>query len=670
MRFQVLGPLEIAGDRRDLTPGAPKQRAVMALLILRRNRTVQTASLIDELWGQCPPESALPTLQTYIYKLRKMLDVERPGEGSKLLRTNGYSYQLQVSGGQFDLDEFEEQADAGARALDRGAPEEARRALTEALGLWRGPALANVPVGNLLAAEATRLEERRLRVLEMRMEADLQLGNHQSLISELKALIMTHPLSETFYAKLITSLALAGRPHEALEAYRRLQRILREELGLEPSAELRALQHSILTSRPVPVRQVATVSTLPTAAARAAAGGPAVPAIAPADGATPTPLAVESGLAGAASGPVTVAPAPVPAQLPPAVADFTGHEQLILDLERFLTSPDHRRAEGRMVSLTGTPGVGKTSTALHLAHRVRARFPDGQFFARLRGTDAEPAAPYDVLLDFLRSVDALPAGGSDIELGAATRLYRGWCAKRRVLIVLDDAASAWQVEPLMPGDARCGVIVTSRFAHGLPGARTAAVQPLRLNDCLRLLSGVIGRRRVDAEVDAAADIVRLCGNLPLAVRGAAARLAASPNVSLRRFAQQLSAAPTRLAELSIGDIDVRARYTASYERLDERERWALRLLCLLGDRAFDAQDVVSLLGCPPLVAEMVLARLVECHLLAMVDTRSGRAHRYVFLGLARVYAADCLAALVGQEVQTYFPPALFEVPARSDHLVG
>jgi DNA-binding SARP family transcriptional activator len=654
--------LEIAGDRRDLTPGAPKQRAVMALLILRRNRTVQTASLIDELWGQCPPESALPTLQTYIYKLRKMLDVERPGEGSKLLRTNGYSYQLQVSGGQSDLDQFEDQADAGARALEAGAPEEAHRALAEALGLWRGPALANVPVGNLLAAEVARLEERRLRVLEMRMEADFQLGNHQSLISELKALIMTHPLSETFYAKLMTSLALSGRPHEALDAYRRLQRILRDELGLEPSAELRSLQHSILTSRPVPVRQVATVSTIPTAAARAAAASAAAAVAAPAEGAPTGPPPVEPG-AGAT-------PSAVPAQLPPAVADFTGHEQLILDLERFLTTPDHRRAEGRVVSLTGTPGVGKTSVALHLAHRLRARFPDGQLFARLRGTEAEPAEPYDVLLELLRSVDALPADGADVGLGAATRLYRDWCAKRRVLIVLDDAASAWQVEPLMPGDARCGVIVTSRFAHGMPGAHTAAVQPLRLNDCLRLLSGVVGRRRVDAEVDAAAEIVRLCGNLPLAVRGAAARLAASPTLPLRRFAQQLSAAPTRLAELSMGDIDVRARYTATYERLDEREKWAFRLLCLLGDRAFDTRDVVSLLGCPPLVAEMVLARLVECHLLATVDTKSRRAHRYVFPGLARVYAADCLAALVGQEVQTYFPPALFELPTRSDHLVG
>nr|AEM44257.1 transcriptional regulator, SARP family [uncultured bacterium] len=664
MRYRVLGPLEIAGDRRDLTPGAPKQRAVMALLILRRNRTVQTASLIDELWGQAPPESALPTLQTYIYKLRKMLDAEWPGEGSKLLRTNGYSYQLYVSGGQSDLDQFEDQVDAGARALDECAPEEAHRALSEALKLWRGPALANVPVGNLLAAEVARLEERRLRALEMRMEADFQLGNHQSLISELKALIMTHPLSETFYAKLMTSLVLSGRPHEALDAYRRLQRILREELGLEPSAELRALQHSILTSRPVPVRQVATVSTLPAVAARALPARTA----APAGSATPIPPTAESGKAGAVSGPVPATP--VPAQLPPAIADFTGHEQLILDLDGFLTTPDHRRAEGRVVCLTGTPGVGKTSAALHLAHRVRARFPDGQLFARLRGTDAEPAEPYDVLLDLLRSVDALPAGGPDIGLGGATRLYREWCAKHRVLIVLDDAASAWQVEPLMPGDARCGVIVTSRFALGMPGARTAAVQPLRLNDCLRLLSGVIGRRRVDAEVDAAAEIVRLCGNLPLAVRGAAARLAASPAVPLRRFARQLSAAPTRLAELSIGDIDVRARYTASYERLDEREKWAFRLLCLLGDRVFDTRDVVSLLGCPPLVAEMVLARLVECHLLSMVDGKGGRAYRYTFPGLARVYAADCLAALVGQEVQTYFPPELFELPTRSDHLVG
>lgn len=635
IRFQILGPLRVLGAEGDLTPSAPKQRAVLALLVLRRNRTVQTSSFIDELWGDCPPESALPTLQTYIYKLRKMLDTARPGEGGRLLRTNGYSYQLDVGDRQSDLDEFEEHAEAGARALDMNDPARARAVLTEALGLWRGPALANVPAGGLLAAEVARLEERRLRVLEMRMDADLQMGRHQSLISELKALIMTHPLNETFYAKLMTSLARSGRPHEALDAYRRLQKTLRDELGLEPSAELRLLQRAILNSRPVPApRPVVRLATAP-----------------PDD--PPAPSA-----------------APRPAQVPHPATELIGHDQLLTDLERWLGSPDHRHTEGKAVLLTGAPGVGKTSITLALAHRLSSRFPGGQLFAKLGGSSGQPAESYDVLVNLLRSVGALPPDGPEIGLGAATRLYREWCARRPVLVVLDDAASAWQVEPLMPGDARCGVLVTSRFAHALPGARTARVQPLRVNDCLRLLGGIIGRRRVDAEVDAAIEIVRMAGNLPLAVHGAAARLAASPMLSLRQFARRLSATTTRLGELSIGDIDLREGYRATYERLGEREQWAFRLLCLLGDREFSASEVGSLLGYPSLMAEMVLGRLVECHLLNMIETKGGRAHRYGFVGLARFYATECLATAIGQSADSLLPPPAFELSSRSDHLVG
>lgn len=606
MRFRILGPLEVVNSGHDLTPSAPKQRAVLALLILRRNRTVQITSLIDELWDDRPPESALPTLQTYIYKLRKLLNGAQTGVSRAMLRTTGYGYQLDVLPKHSDLDLFEEYAEDGARALEAGAPARARQSLAEALKLWRGPALANVPTGARLGAEVTQLEERRLRTLELRMDADLQLGRHHGLVSELKAAVIAHPMHETFYAKLMTALALSGRPHEALDSYRRLQRTLRDELALDPSPELRALQQAILKSEPLPVPR-----------ARVNGGGNTT--------------------------------APAPALLPPDPSDFAGRTALLSDLERWLTEPDAASGPGRAVSLIGAPGIGKTALAVHAAHRVRGRFPDGQLFAELRGTSTTPAEPHEILVELLRAVgDLPPAGSTDLDLSAASRRFRGWCAERKVLIVLDDAASDWQVEPLLPTAPGCAVIVTSRLAHWLPQARVLRVPPLRAEEGLRMLVNGVGRRRIDAEFAAATEIVRLTGGLPLAIRGVVARLTTAPDWALSRFASHLTTASSLLAELSLGSIDLRARYDSTYRKLENRERWAFRLLALIGDREFSSRDVESLLGVPPRTVEGVLARLVEFQLLTMADGGTPSAPRYSFCGLARHYAAERLANAVGQ----------------------
>ncbi|MCP2341062.1 AfsR/SARP family transcriptional regulator [Actinomadura rupiterrae] len=245
MKFQVLGPLEVSGESGDMTPSAPKVREVLALLLLQHGHIVQSRTLIDELWGEDPPPSALATLQTYIYKLRKVLMRGRSGES---LRTKVYGYVLSVPADDLDHCRFERLLADGQGAFDAGDLERATGALGEGLALWRGPALADVDSGPILSAEVTRLEERRLRALELRIDADLGLGRHQELVSELKTLISTHPLHEAFHAKLMLALQGAGRRYEALDVYQRLRSTLVAELGLEPSASLSRLHQSLLSS--------------------------------------------------------------------------------------------------------------------------------------------------------------------------------------------------------------------------------------------------------------------------------------------------------------------------------------------------------------------------------------------------------------------------------------
>ncbi len=608
MEYRVLGPLETIGGGRDLTPGAAKQRVILALLVLCSNSTVQVSTIMDEIWGERPPESALATLQTYVYKLRKILDKDCPGAGNKLLRKRGNGYQLEVDGEQLDLVQLERYDEDGRNALVAGRLEQARTAFSSALALWRGPVLANVSAGTLISAEVTRLEERRLRTLELRMDADLRLGNYRSLIGELKALIMTHPLNENFYARLMRVLALAGRPHEALDVYRQLRKTFNNELGMDPSLELRSLQEAILASRPLNPPESSEVA------------------------------------------PVTRSGGRAPSQFPPDLADFVGRRRELAYLERQLVGgagSEQGDAVGRVVSLIGGPGVGKTTLAVRLAHQVKHHFPDGQFYAGLRGTGPEPAEPAETLTRFLRAAKAVPPGGR-LDPEDATQLFRAWCASKQVLMVLDDATSVWQIEALMPCHSGCGLIVTSRFVHDLPGARRMQLDPLPTGDGLRLLANIIGRGRVDTEIDAALEILRLVDGLPLAVRAAGTRLAAAPRMSLRLFARQLSGSPAPLSELSVGDIDIRARFSSSYDKLKEREKWAFRLLGLVGDRCFRARDVAKLLGCSPAIVDTVLTRLVEYQLLTV---EGGEVPRYGFPALVRVFAGERLAEVAGPGVE-------------------
>jgi SARP family transcriptional regulator, regulator of embCAB operon len=248
LQLNVLGPLEVLDDGRACTPTPPKVRRVLALLLLRANQVVPMDALIEELWGENPPLSAVGTAQTYIYQLRKTLDRrEVVAGGGEWLMTRPPGYLMAVSPDQIDAVTFEMLSRQGRQLLDNGQPEDAAQVLRRALDLWNGPCLANVGLGRLLEAHAVHLEEQRMRTLELRIQADAELGRHRELIGEIRSLVVSHPLNEWFHGQLIVALSRSGRRGEALQAYQHLREVLGSQLGLDPQPDMQRLQREVLT---------------------------------------------------------------------------------------------------------------------------------------------------------------------------------------------------------------------------------------------------------------------------------------------------------------------------------------------------------------------------------------------------------------------------------------
>ena len=262
MRFNILGPMEVLHDGHSCTPTAPKVRRVLALLLLRANQIVDTEALIDELWFDNPPRSAVTTTQTYIYQLRKIFARMMPeDEAARVLLTQAPGYGLALTDDQLDVKMFERLSEEGRALAEDGRLGEASKRLNEALRLWRGRALADVIAGSVLEAHVVHLEEMRIRTLELRVRTDLQLGKHRELVPELRSLVSQHPLNEWFHAQLITVLQRTGRRCEALQVYQDLRRSLDTELGLEPSIPLRRLQRELLNGEDEHLSDVTTLAT-------------------------------------------------------------------------------------------------------------------------------------------------------------------------------------------------------------------------------------------------------------------------------------------------------------------------------------------------------------------------------------------------------------------------
>ncbi|RSN33506.1 transcriptional regulator [Amycolatopsis sp. WAC 01416] len=579
MEFRVLGAVEAwaGGDPVDL--GSPKQRLVLAVLLLEAGKPVPRDRIIDLLWPEEPPASARNTVQALVSRLRAVFR----GAGGPEIVSEGTRYLLKLDPRQVDLHRFTELT-AQARDAD---DETAVELLDEALGLWRGEALSDVVNGEIAQRLRGGINEERWTALEDRAEAQLRLGRGRQVLAELTELVAAHPLRQRFVGQLMLALHREGRTDDALEAFRALRARLGSELGLDPSPELRRLESAILG---------------------------ADPALEPA-----------------------TRPEPVrPAQLPHDVRGFAGRAN---ELERLDEATRHA-AEGTDIwVISGTAGVGKTALAVRWAHRVRDAFPDGQLYLDLRGFDPdhEPLTPAVALTQLLQALGTAPkAIPPDIDTRAA--LLRSLLADKRVLLVLDNVRDTGQVLPLLPPSGT--VLVTSRQRLGdliaRTGARALPLPVLPAEDARHLLEAVLGSETVAAEAVAAAELARLCGHLPLALRIAAANLGASGEPEIAELARELAGGDP-LAELTVDGAEESAVTTAfgvSYRTLPEEHRQLFRRLALVPGQTFTAPAAQALTGVPHSKANQQLKALTAAHLVERYTPG-----RYRFHDLLRSFAA-------------------------------
>jgi DNA-binding SARP family transcriptional activator len=615
MYFRLLGAFDISVGNRIIELGSGRQRAILALLLLQRGQIVRMERVYEALWEDDPPATAKGQVHTCVSALRRELR-ELGGDG--LLSTSAVGYFINVPDESFDVADFKRLVGRGNAVAADGRLADAVSDFRAALGLWRGPAAANVDC-RLVQAMVTRLNEERVRVLEECIEAELTLGEHHRLVSELSELVSGHPLRERLRAQHMLALYRSGRQAEALESFQAVRSILRDELGLEPGDKLTMLQRAILEQN----------KTLDWSAAK---GEPWSP-----------PGGTRS---------------VVPRQLPAATADFAGRQDMLKILADMLsrsTAGDGRSPP--VACLHGEGGVGKTTLAVHAAHAVRHHYPDGQLFVQLQGADGRPAHPMHLLARLISSLGG-PSNMLPHQLPDRIAAYRSLLGDRRILVVLDDVSSATEAAALIPGNPECGVLTTSRRPlSDLPGARHIQVGKLNESTCVELLGNVIGTERTGAEPAAAQQLVRFCDCLPLAVRVVAAKLATRRHWRIAKMVQRMADEPRRLDELALGGVGVRATLATSYSGLSQQSRHLFTRLSLLGTADFGAWVSAPLLDESLDRACGVLDELVE---VGLVEARTEEAYpeetypgetptgtdnvtRFRMHDLVRIYALERLA---------------------------
>jgi DNA-binding SARP family transcriptional activator len=629
-RFRILGPIEVWADHGWTGIGASKWRALLATLLLNPGQVVATERLIAELWGDQPPDRASNLVSVYVLRLRRLLG----DPDSRVLTTRAPGYQLLVEPGDLDAGRFEALVVQGRQALNAGNFRRAAEVLAEALALWHGRALADVPPSELVTAEAGRLEESRLTALELRIEADLCSGQDAQLVPELRRLVPDHPLREGLWSLLIRALDAAGRRAEALAAYGEAREVIANELGVDPGPDLQRLFRVLLTSNMVtpPAIPDVVLSTAPSAGA----GAP---------GADPGPRQL------------LARPRPAPAQLPADVPDFTDRERHLDQLLSLVQQAQQRERPVMPVAvIAGTPGLGKTAFAVHAAHALRSAFPDGQLYVNLQGGSDRPAPPDEVLARFLRDLGVHGAQvPADTEERAA--MYRTRLAEKRTLVLLDDARQAAQVRPLLPGTSSCAVIVTSRSRlSDLAGSSLVDLDILDQDKAADLFTRIVGVGRAEAEPESVQEVLASCGGLPLAIRIAGARLAARPGWSIRTLADRLSDQRGRIDEFATGDLAIRTCFQVSFDALPRPSSGvapahAFQLLGAWQGTSIGLQAAAALIGERETAVARALEVLVDAHLV-----ESPAPDRYQFHDLLRDYAAE--------RAQAEEPPGVIEGAVR------
>ncbi|WP_117213739.1 AfsR/SARP family transcriptional regulator [Allorhizocola rhizosphaerae] len=588
MEFRVLGPIEVRhGERVEVVSGR-LQRILLGMLLARPNQPVAVDVLTDALWGERPDPRSAQKLQLHVHRLRGMLD------DPKRLSLDTSGYQLRSVPGEVDAERFEAVVGT-ALGIVAEQPQRAVEMLRGVLSLWRGSPFADLDVP-VLAHWAQRLAERRLTAIEALYQAELACGLNAAIIGELTDMAREHPLRERLHGLLMTALYRAGRPTEALAAYRTAREILVNELGVEPGPQLRELQRRMLDGEPL-----------------------------------------EPG-----ARPVT------PSQIPPRPGAFFGRDRELAELDRALAHPDATA----LVLISGMAGIGKTSLAVRYAHGIADRFSDGRLYLDLRGHSPEPALnPIEALERLIRGL-GVEQGSTPTTVDEATARYRSLVAGRKLLVLLDNAASAEQVRPLLPAAPGCLTLVTSRGRlSGLvarEGAHRIELGVLPFDDAHALLVRLLGAHRVDAEPERTSALIEACAGLPLALRIAAAQLADEPWRSVGDYVTELR--EHGLAVLALDDDQhaaVASAFDLSYQRLDAAAQRLFRLLGLVPglDVTVDAAAAMCRWGVSKTrgsVRSLTGAHLLEEH----------APGRYRFHDLVRDYARQRAGAEESAEART------------------
>jgi predicted ATPase/DNA-binding SARP family transcriptional activator len=590
VKFRVLGPVEALPDGQPAALGAPKQRALLALLLVNRGRVVSSDQLVDGLWGETPPASALQSLQVYVHGLRRALGAER-------IETTGRGYRAVVGEGELDLDRFESALTRGRAALEAGRASDAADDLREALALWRGPALADLPEDGRRAAEAERLEELRLTALELRYDAELACGRHDAVVAELEALTGEHPYRERFLQQRLLALYRAGRQAEALEVYRDARRVLADELGLEPSPALQELERAILRQEP-------------------SLAAPEAPA--------------------RSTRPLPVPPTPL-----------VGRR-----LELAAVSALFRDEGARLVTLTGAGGTGKTRLALAVAQTLEPELRDGALFVSL----ASVSSP-ELLVPTIAEALEVREGARSLSEGLIEHLRD----RRLLLVLDNFEqllAAAPFVGELLAAAPHVLVLATSRAPLRLAAEQEYPVPPfdtpaadlpfeaLVQTDALRLFAA--RARAVDPsfELDTASapNVAQVCARLdglPLAIELAAARSKLlAPGEILERLEREPHILPAGPRDAPARQQTLAATIHWSYDLLGPDQRVAFaRLGVFSGGCTLEAAERV----CEVTLDD--LAALVENNLLRRRDSR------FTMLETVRHFAVEQLEETGAEDVR-------------------
>jgi DNA-binding SARP family transcriptional activator/tetratricopeptide (TPR) repeat protein len=605
--FSLLGPVRGWREGRELDLGSPMQRLTLSVLLLNEGNIVSIEVLADALWGELVPRSASGIIRTYVHRLRRTLDAY---DLDSVIKTRGGAYSLEYIPDSVDVGQFRTKIDQ-AEVMRRGGDlSGAADRLRGALDLWAGTPLAGTR-GSYAESQRVRLEQMRVGALEQLFSVSLVLGRHSEIINDLRTSVSDEPLHERFRELLMLALYRSGRQAEALYLYEDVRKILRAELGADPGPALRALHQKILK---------ADATLL---------------------------------LSGRDEDVYRTKASVTPRQLPADVGAFVGRQDSLDRLLNLADEADRSGSRNPVITIGGMAGVGKTTLAVHLAHRLSDSFPDGQLYADLRGFELDGAVlePTEVLGGFLEALGVAPPYQPG-DPAAKTALLRSLLAGRRVLILIDNARDSNQVLPLLPGSAGCFVIVTSR--HELTGlVAVAGAYPVRLEslspaEARHLLGHRIGMDRVAAEPEAAGKILDLCSRLPLALVITATRAAARPEFSLTAIAAELSAARGSLDAFVGSDrvMDIRAVFSWSFTALGYDAAMLFRLLAVHPDTDFGAAAAAALgdMQVPSIVP--LLNELLAAHLIA--ERSPGR---YSLHDLLRTYAHEELLEKVSPDKQ-------------------